>query len=154
MLAATQRGFSRLNPLQRSMFSAVSALLGYGAWAYLVNAMHGPAAAMKAACVQGGYSFAITFVMTLLIEVLYRLVASVFEHGIMTKSVTVIVTCAIIFSGSWWVNAMAGTPEIFSTVILGYVIGAIYTTSYVFGLSNDKARRDETVQTVSPDLTS
>lgn len=141
LLAATQRGFSRLTPIQRSAFSAVWALFGYGAWAYLVNSMHGAAAAIKAACVQGAYSFVITFFMTLLIEALYRGIALVFAHGKLTKTLTVLVTCSIIFSTSWWVNAMAGTPEIFGTVILGYVIGGIYTSSYVFGLARDKIDR-------------
>ena len=120
--------------------SAVFALVGYGGWAYMVNSMHGAAVGIKAACVQGSYSFALTFVMTVLIEVLYRFVSSISKIEILIKALTTVVTCAIIFSTSWWVNAMAGTPEIFNTVILGYVIGGVFTIAYVFGLSGEKAR--------------
>lgn len=135
MFAATQRGFHRLSALQRSTLSAVAALLGYGGWAYLVNSMHGSVPAFKAACVQGSYSLAMTFVMTLMIEGLYRFFGRFLAGGKAAQIATVVVVCAILFSSSWWINAMAGTPEIFNTVILGYIIGGIYTTSYVFGLS-------------------
>ncbi len=140
MLNLAQRSFDRLSPLQRSSLSAFAALFGYGGWAYLVNSMHGSMLAMKAACVQGGYSFALTFVMTLLIEGLYRALNRVLYYQRPTQIATVFFTCAILFSTSWWINAMAGTPEIFSTVILGYVIGAIYTTSYVMGLASSRPK--------------
>lgn len=130
--------FERLNPLQRSLIGALFGLLGYGVWAYLVNSMHGQAAALKAACVQGSYSFALTFVMTVLIESLYGLADRIFDAALANKIFTIVITCAIIFSTSWWVNVMAGTPEIFNTVILGYIVGGLYTISYVFGLAGDK----------------
>lgn len=114
--------------------SAFAGLFGYGVWAYLVNSMHGAEAAMKAAFVQGGYSFALTFVMTLIIEALYRVTVRWLGANRRAQAATVFVTCVALFSSSWWVNAMAGTPEIFSTVILGYIIGTIYTVSYVAGL--------------------
>lgn len=145
IVSASQRAFNRLSAFQRSLISAIAALLGYGGWAYLVNSMHGESAAFKAACVQGGYSFTLTFVVTMLIEGLYRSLNRVLLNGRTAQAVTVIATCAILFSTSWWINAMAGTPEIFSTVILGYVIGAIYTTSYVAGLAYKK-RQPRVVQ--------
>lgn len=132
--------FNRLSPLQRSLVSAFSALFGYGGWAYLVNSMHGTAAAVKAATVQGGYSFALTFVITLIIEGLHRWVGNTVHQPRYTQVVTVFLTCALLFSSSWWINAMAGTPEIFSTVILGYVIGTIYTATYVVGLSKGQSK--------------
>jgi len=133
--------FDRFSPFQRSLVSAVSALLGYGSWAYLVNLMHGTMVALKAAFVQGSYSFALTFVMTLLIEAFYRFACAVAPNKMISKVLTIVLTCTIIFSASWWVNAMAGTPEIFNTVILGYIIGGSYTASYVIGLSGEKARK-------------
>ena len=97
--------------------------------------MHGAQAAIKAACVQGGYSFALTFVMTMLIEGLYRALHGILLHTKSTAIATVLLTCAILYSTSWWINAMAGTPEIFNTVILGYIVGGVYTASYVKGLT-------------------
>jgi low temperature requirement protein LtrA len=132
--------FDRLTPIQRSLVSSVFGLVGYGAWAYMVNSMHGAQAAIKAACVQGGYSFALTFLMTMLIELFYRYAGKLSDSELMVKTVTVFATCLIIFSASWWINVLAGTPEIFNTVILGYVIGGFYTASYVLGLSRSKIR--------------
>ena len=131
----TRRQFDRLSALQRSVLSAFAALAGYGFWAYLVNSMHGPEAAFKAACVQGGYSFVLTFVVTLLIEAFFRSLNSAFDNPKVNQTATFVLVCTILFSTSWWINAMAGTPEIFSTVILGYVIGAVYTGTYIKGLA-------------------
>ena len=134
---------SRLSALQRSMVSAVAGFLFYGGWAFLVNSMHGAVAALKASCVQGAYSFVLTFCMTIMLEWLYRVVSRLTDIDFVINWVTIIACCLIIFSTSWWVNAMAGTPEIFNTVILGYVIGAIYSTTYVYGLSRAQAIKPE-----------
>ena len=111
----------------------------YGTWAYLVNMSHGTASALMAACVQGSYSFVLTFFMTMLVETCYRLVQSLTESRQLVMSLTVLISCSVVFSLSWWVNAMAGTPEIFRTVILGYVVGGAYTIVYVLSLASDKS---------------
>ena len=133
--------FDRMTPFQRSLFSAFAALIAYGGWAYLVNSMHGNFAAVKAACVQGSYSFLLTFLMTILIELLYRVSCAITNVELLSKVLTIVVTCSIIFSASWWVNVLAGTPEIFDTVILGYVVGGAFTASYVIGLAGEKVRK-------------
>ena len=107
----------------------------------MVNFMHGIPAAVKAACVQGGYSFTLTFIMTMLIELLYRVASRISRSEIVTNTMTIVSTCAVIFSTSWWVNVMAGTPEIFNTVILGYVVGGVYTAYYVLSLSKAQMRQ-------------
>jgi len=96
--------------------------------------MHGPQAAVKAACVQGSYSFVITLGMTLMLEATYRFFMKLTGWQWLSAFTTVVLCCAPVFIGSWMINVAAGTPEIFETVILGYVIGAVYSTSYVFGL--------------------
>ena len=135
IIEITRRQFAQLSALQRSLVSAFAGLIGYGGWAYLVNSMHGPAAAIKAACVQGGYSFALTFVVTLLIELIFRHLVQLMQRPALAQLATFVLVCSILFSSSWWINVIAGTPEIFSTVILGYVIGAVYTASYIRGLA-------------------
>ena len=133
--------FDRMSPFQRSLLSAFAALIAYGGWAFLVNSMHGNFAAIKAACVQGSYSFLLTFVMTILIELLYRAFCAITDNDLLRKILTIVVTCCIIFSVSWWVNVLAGTPEIFNTVILGYVVGGVFTAGYVIGLAGEKVRK-------------
>jgi hypothetical protein len=137
-----QQGFSRLNYLQRSFLSALAGLLAYGIWGYLVNSPHGAAAAYKAACVQGSYSFMLTFVMTLLIEALYRLFARLSGSVRLIRFASIVSVCSIIYTTSWWVNVFAGTPEIFNTVILGYVVGGIYTVGYVQSLAQHDSQNN------------
>ncbi len=96
--------------------------------------MHGPQAAIKAACVQGSYSFFITLGMTLMLDAMYRSLLKLTGLYLFSGFITVIICCSLVFAGSWMLNVAAGTPEIFETVILGYVIGAIYSLTYVFGL--------------------
>lgn len=134
--------FHRLNPLQRSLISAAAGFIFYGAWAFWVNAMHGSMVALKAACVQGGYSFLLTLCMTVLLEGMFRFNARVFTQRHLINWSTIVLCCAIIFSGSWAVNVAAGTPEIFQTVILGYVVGGIYSASYVFSLARVQLPRN------------
>ena len=126
--------FASLTSLQRSSLSGAAALLFYGGWAYLVNSMHGTAAAWKAACVQGSYSLVLTFVMALMIESLYRFVGRWTGNQGLRRWLTILLCCAAIFSSSWWINAMAGTPEIFGTVVLGYIVGGVYTIAYVYSI--------------------
>lgn len=96
--------------------------------------MHGPAVALKAALVQGLFSFLVTLAMTLMLEAIYRFFSKLTDWSWFSAVMTVISTCLPVFAGSWLVNAASGTPEIFETVILGYVIGAVYSSSYVYGM--------------------
>ena len=126
--------FDRFSLVQRSLISSLAGFLFYAVWAFLVNIMHGHQAALKAALVQGLYSFLITMVMTLMLEALYRLLLKLTGLYWFSAFVTVVFCCLPVFIGSWILNLAAGTPEVFETVILGYVIGAIYSCSYVLGL--------------------
>jgi hypothetical protein len=126
--------FDRFSLAQRSLIPSVAGFLFYGFWALLVNIMHGPQAAIKAAWVQGAYSFLVTLGMTLMLEAMYRSLLRLTGLYWFSGFITVIICCALVFTGSWMLNVAAGTPEVFETVILGYVIGVIYSSSYVFGL--------------------
>jgi len=128
--------FSQFNAIQRSLISAFVGLFGYGAWAFTVNYSHGSVAAAKASIVQGGYSFILTWIMTLLVEGLFQALSRIIKNDPVIRLITATTVCGVIFSTSWWLNIMAGTPEVFKTVVLGYIIGGLYTFSYAFGLSS------------------
>ena len=130
--------FDRFSLAHRSFIPAFIGFLFYGFWAFLVNIMHGSVVALKAACVQGSYSFFITLGMTLLLEVMYTFFKNLTGRQGIGAILTVIVSCAPVFIGSWLVNVAAGTPEVFNTVILGYVVGTAYSTAYVVGLLKKK----------------
>ena len=133
-----QAVFQTFTPLQRSIISGLSGLFFYGGWAVFVNWKHGIAAAIKAGCVQGSYSFILTLTMTMLIEGMFKINSKVFNKTILVNWSTIIICCAAIFSLSWGVNFAAGTPEILRTVILGYIVGGIYSISYVHGLARSR----------------
>lgn len=126
--------FDRLSLAQRSVLPSLAGFLFYGSWAFAMNIMHGVPIAIKSAMVQGTYSLFITLGMTLMIEALFRFFRKVLPSTWLASVLTVIFSCTPVFIGSWLVNVAAGTPEIFQTVILGYVIGLLFSTTYVHGL--------------------
>jgi hypothetical protein len=127
--------FQRLSPIQRSLFSAAAGFVFYGGWGYWINYSYGQMVAIKTACVQGGYSFLLTLCMTMLLEGIFRFNSKVLSATNLINWSTIVICCAIVFSGSWAINVAAGTPEVFRTVILGYIFGGFYSISYVFGLA-------------------
>ncbi len=127
--------YQRLTPIQRSLVGALIGFVFYGGWAILVNFMHGKESAIRAGLVQGIYSFILTFVMTLLLESLFYRIKRILKDDWGTCMVTVIVSCSIVFTGSWLVNYWSGTPEIFKTVVLGYILGGLYSIVYTLGLA-------------------
>jgi len=130
--------FQSFTPLQRSILSGLCGLIFYGGWAIFVNWKHGLGAAIKAGCVQGSYSFILTLSMTMLIEGMFKINSKVFKKALLVNWSTIIICCAAIFSLSWGINFAAGTPEILRTVILGYVVGGIYSITYVYGLARSE----------------
>lgn len=102
-----------------------------------VNLMHGKESAVKAGLVQGIYSFILTFFMTLLLEYIYQRVRKLLRVEAIAIAATVFGSCSIVFSGSWFVNYLSGTPEIFNTVILGYIVGGLYSIIYTVGLARE-----------------
>lgn len=129
--------YKRLSTLQRSLISALIGFAFYGSWAIFVNFMHGKESAIKAGLVQGVYSFILTFFMTLLLEAIYLRALKLVKAEIVAITVTVVISCSIVFSGSWLVNYLSGTPEIFNTVILGYIFGGLYSIVYTVGLAKE-----------------
>lgn len=127
--------FNQLSATQRSLISATAGFLFYGSWAFWVNHDHGVGMGLRAACVQGSYSFMLTLIMTGLIEGLFTLNNRFFANQKLIIWSTIICSCALIFTTSWSINVLAGTPEVLRTVILGYVVGGIYSTTYVYGLA-------------------
>lgn len=129
--------YKGLSPFYRSFVSAILGLIVYGGWAIAVNLMHGDSLAFKAGLVQGSYSFLLTFVSTMLIEISYRRIARFMDSAFLAIVVTVMLCCGLIFSSSWLVNYLFATPEIFKTVVLGYVFGGIYCVVYTVALARE-----------------
>lgn len=119
------------NSLTRSIVSGLAGFVAYGGWAFYANYDHGVEAAMQAALTQGSYSFCVTLVM----ETLFRLLAK----PALRFCVTFFGTCSVLYSTSWGVNVLAGTPEIFITILPGVIIGTAYTFVYTLSLARLQA---------------
>jgi len=108
----------------RSLAAALAALIGYGAWAWFANSAEGDGAAGKAALVQGGYSFVLTYVMTYVTEWLYCYTGG---RGWLTTFLSSILLLVSAYS----IHRLAGTPEVAMTIAPGYFIGTVYTAFFV-----------------------
>lgn len=129
------QAFIALSATKRSLISAAAGFIGYGFWAVLMNFEHGLPAGLKAGFVQGSYSFFLTLTMTLLIEGSFKRAYKTTKSILWSTVLTIVFICSLVFGGSWWINAAAGTPNILNTVLPGYIIGGAYSISYVFGLA-------------------
>lgn len=108
----------------RSLGAALAGLLAYGGWAWLANRMHGPDAALLAACTQGSYSFTITLLLNGVMEVLHGPRLRIGANTVFAA------TCLLLYASSWTVNAIVGTPEILLTVLPGWCLSTLYTWGY------------------------
>ena len=122
------------SPLVRSVLAGALGLVAYGGWAVFANYDHGIAVALRSGAVQGSYSFALTLTMTLLTEWLHGTLSSPRWRAPMT----IAVVCALMLSTAYGIHAVAGTPEIWMTILPGFAIGCVYTTVYVAGLGRER----------------
>ncbi len=118
------------NTLLRVLIPPFAGLLFYGSWAFWVNLEHGLMAATKAAATQGGYSFTITLVLSLVIEWLFRLM----KHMPFYPFWVGFIACILLYSTSYGVNALTGTPNVILTILPGAAISTIYTVLYIVTL--------------------
>ena len=119
----------------RSLLSAFAGFIAYGGWAFFANMEHGLEASLKAACTQGSFSFTLTLAMNLIMEWIFQLS----NQPRIQAAMTVTVTCLMVYSASWGINYLTGTPEIFMTVLPGWIFSTIYVCMYtvtLFRLAN------------------
>ena len=103
-------------PFVRSLLSGLAGFVVYGGWAYFVNVDHGQDLAMMIGLVQGSYSFALTFIMTLVTEWLFEKCEGHF--------VTIMaIVCTALFVTPYLIHMFIGTPEILMTILPGFIIG-------------------------------
>ena len=119
----------------RSLGAALAGFLAYGGWAFFVNQSHGQDMGLRAGLTQGSYSFLLTLTTTYLMEYLLMLFADLPGR----RFVPIAVTVAITFATAYGINWIMGTPEILLTILPGFIIGAVYTVSYVMALTTLKA---------------
>jgi len=122
------------SPLLRSTLAGILGSIVYGGWAMYANSGHGDAIALRSGLVQGSYSLAITFAMTLVSEWLFLAFAVVPGRVFVTAAVV----SGVLFTSSYGIHHIVGTPEILMTIVPGYVIGSVYTVVYLLGLQRQE----------------
>ncbi|MFT6388239.1 MAG: hypothetical protein ACJAUP_001617 [Cellvibrionaceae bacterium] len=118
------------NAALRILVPPLAGLLFYGGWAFLINAEFGPSVAFRAAATQGGYSFTITLLLALMIEWLFTSFKALPGRQWWAGSIA----CILLYSTSWGVNAITGTPNILLTILPGAAVSTVYTVIYVLTL--------------------
>lgn len=88
-------------------------------------------AGAKAALTQGSYSFTITLVLALLIEWLFKAL----KHMRFHLSLVGTIACSLLYTSSWGINYLTGTPNIFLTILPGAAVSTVYTVMYIVTLS-------------------
>lgn len=141
LLGALPAPIARLlsSPLARSLCAAAVAFVFYAIWAAWANRMHDTSMIRLAALTQGSYSAAITFVMTSLVELLYRGNASIRLRVIRSVAATVV----LLVVSSVGIHLVAGTAEVLVTVLPSWVFGSAYAFSYALALARAERRRLE-----------
>jgi len=119
------------NAAVRILVPPLMGLLFYGTWAFWVNSEFGHAAAFRAAATQGAYSFTITLLLALVVEWLFVL----FKSMPWRQCWVGIIACLSLYSTSWGVNALTGTPNILWTILPGAAVSSVYTVFYIITLS-------------------
>ena len=114
-------------PWFRSLVSALAGFVAYGAWAFYANMEHGTHEGVKSALVQGGFSFTITLIINVLIEVLYKR----FKDVSAGQWITAVIACITLYCASYGVNYIAGTMNIIKTILPGAVMSTFYIVGYV-----------------------
>ena len=119
------------NVTMRILLPPLAGLLFYGGWAFWVNYEHGQVAAFKAACTQGGYSFAITLLLALVIEWLFKSLEPLCFRSLFVA----VIACSLLYSSAWGINVLTGTPNILPTLLPGAAISTVYTVIYIVTLN-------------------
>ena len=88
---------------------------------------------LRAAALQGGYSFVLTLSMALMTEKLHQ---SLPARG--ARWLTVVATSTIVGAVAFVIHYLNSTPHILVTIAPGIVIGAMFTTMYVVVLEQGR----------------
>ncbi|MEO0421784.1 MAG: hypothetical protein AAF184_05580 [Pseudomonadota bacterium] len=128
------------SPIVRSLVAAAVAFTFYAAWAWWANRMHSPSAQLMAALTQGAYSASVTLALTSVVELLYR--------GRQPRRVRfarcVIGSVVLLVVSSVGIHLLAGTAELWLTVLPSWIFGSAYAVAYAMALSRGDRECEET----------
>jgi hypothetical protein len=106
------------------------AFLAMGAWAAFANRGHGPEAMALAGVVQGAISCVITLILKRSLEAMFARLG-----GAAAVLLPPVVTMAVVLAALFAIHRLAGTPEIWATIAVPYVVSSSYAWIYTATLA-------------------
>lgn len=113
-----------------TLLTALAAALGYGGWAIFANFEHGIKPGVIAGLVQGVYAF----ISTLSITHIARWVFLKFNCAWRGITVGFIASFIVMIALPLSVHNLAGTPDIWQTILPGLIWGSIYLIGFLISL--------------------
>ncbi len=110
--------------LSTPLSASIAACIGYGIWSAFCNWSHGIKTAISAFLVQGSFAFTSTLLLSVLAITLMRKLSD----ARFTKSLTFLICYIFIATIPASLHWLAGTPEIFASILPGLIIGSAYLT--------------------------
>ena len=114
-----------------ALLSALAAGIGYGAWAIFANYEHGTNAWAMAGTVQALYAFASTLLITHVAQWAFLKC----KGGRTGIAAGLTVSFIIMLATPLAIHKIAGTPNIWQTILPGLIWGSIYLMSYLIALN-------------------
>jgi len=126
------------NETAKKLIITAVAVIGYGSWALYSNwpadgDAHGQMIAIRAACIQGFYSGFLTLITVIALEAIFLRLnkkLSCRSNMIVTVTITAIMQYSIIVP----VHIFNQTPNIFITLLPGFIIGTIISTVFLMSV--------------------
>jgi len=113
-----------------TFLTALAAAIGYGGWAVFANFEHGMHAWMMAGVIQGAYAFVSTLSITHIARWVF-LKCNCAIKGIITGFIASFIVMLALPLG---VHSIAGTPDLWQTILPGLIWGSIYLMGFLVSL--------------------
>ncbi len=110
---------------------SVGAALIYGGWALSINWTHGAGPAWRAAGTQAAFSFTATLAMSSIMEAVFARRPPGWQRVAFTAAVPTFLGIGVLVVA----HALAGTPELFLTVLPSAAVGLLFSTAYSLNLA-------------------
>ncbi len=138
--AVVQIRYSDRSASIRQGLSAVAAAVGYGAWAYWVNASEEPASALRLASIHGSYAGLFTLASAGLMEWSFRRLGRLRGLRKHRWGLSFGLCNGLAFTVAASINTLSGNPMVELTILPGMLIGLVFTASYLHLLALSEAK--------------
>lgn len=119
-----------MNKHKTILLTALAAGIGYGGWAVFANYEHGPHAYLMAGIIQALYAFA----STLSITHIAHWTCQKCNHGLTGITIGFAASFIIMLAIPLTIHKLAGTPDLWETILPGLIWGSIYLMSYLISV--------------------